>query len=270
MSAPGHGERNFMSRLSDTLGSLFRRSPRLGNGAPAAPPIQVHVDHPADQTGSTSATNGSAHPLTPRPAGSPRGLLSRLPGAKRDAAIAELRHGYDQVLDLMQVVRQHLQDQSERSERMLRLMERVPEALSTLPQQTANQTVLIETISTALEQQGRQSRHLSEALNHVAEASEHQGQVLGLIQDQLEQGRATDQQSLRSMDAMNQTLIQLSQTNHASAQTLAMVSEQSERSTQQVAALLQRSQHQLAVLTIASWVIAATALGVALYAVIAL
>ena len=195
-------------------------------------------------------------------------IMSRMPGAKRDQAIQNLQQGFGEVVDLIRTVRTHLDQQDQRSDRMLSLMENLPDALEALPETNRNQARMAEAISTHVDQQGRQANRLNDALSGLAQASEHQSQVMGVLQQQIEQARQTDEQLLSSFGAMNQTLVQLSESSQANVQAMQRVTEHTEKSDRRMEELVRTNKQHMTALSVTSWVLAAAALGLAAWAVI--
>lgn len=247
-----------MATITTRLSGLFKKM-KPGQ------PVRVEVGDATDR----NARSLEQMVDEPSPSNGKKGLLSRLPGSKRDAAISHLHEGFTEVVDLVHDVRGHLRDQADRSERLLTLMSPLPDALETLPETSRNQARMVEAMNTHLDKTDRQADSLNHALTGLAKANEHQGQVLGLIQQQIESSRQTDQQMLHSFSAMNETLQQLSVSNHASAKSLAAVTEQSRTANGRMDDLIRRNSRQMLVMTAANWVLAAAALGLAVFAVLA-
>jgi len=197
------------------------------------------------------------------------GLLARISGAsRREATVNHLQEGFNEVVDLIRTVRVHLDQQADRSERLLGLMENLPGALEAMPEASRNQSRMAEAMNAHAEMQNRQAMRLNETLGSLASASEHQSQVMGALQHQIEASNRTDEQLLGSFSAINQTLIQLSQSSQAGVQTLRRVTDQSDRSTQRVENLMRRSVRTMTVMSITAWIAAAAALGVAAWALL--
>ncbi|MEX0742620.1 MAG: hypothetical protein WD079_07455, partial [Phycisphaeraceae bacterium] len=74
------------------------------------------------------------------------GILSHFPGAKRDERLDNLQEGFTEVVDLMQTVRVRLDEQSDRSDRLMEIMSRLPEAIDALPETNRNQARMLEAL----------------------------------------------------------------------------------------------------------------------------
>lgn len=200
-------------------------------------------------------------------AGPPRtGLLSMLPGARRDAAITELQRGYGEVRDLIRHVRDHMERQSERGDRLLDVMERLPTSLQALPETNRNQVRMLEVIQTHLDQESKQAGRLHEAIQSMASAARSQSQMLGTMQQQMETTRDHDQMYLEGMNVMNTTLQRLNSTSDAGVDTLRQLCESGRNSDQRLQELVERNAKHMTVLTFTSGVLALLALGAMGYA----
>ncbi|MBI1367832.1 MAG: hypothetical protein GC162_04175 [Planctomycetes bacterium] len=197
----------------------------------------------------------------------PRGFFSLLPGAKRDAAIVDLQKGYMEVVDLMKTVREHLSTQSQRSARLLELMQHLPEALQSLPEHSRNQARMLEVMQMQVEQQNRHASHFAQSISALTRVSEQHTQIMGCIQQHMDAATQNDAQLLGSFSAMNHTLEDLSESTRASSAALRSVTEQAQSAEQRMQQLMERQSRQMTVLSITSWIMAAIALGVAVYAV---
>jgi hypothetical protein len=194
------------------------------------------------------------------------GLLSKLPGAKRDAAIRQLQTDYREVIELVRAVRTHLDMQAMRSDRMLELMSRVPDVLSALPETNRNQARMLEAMQIHFEQQGRASHRLNEALGNLAMSAEHQSQVLGLIQQQLDSRSESEQQLTGTFTAMNQTLAHLGESTAASAQAMRSLTQRSDESDRRVEQVMEKTTKQMTLMMSIGYGLAGFAMLLALIA----
>ena len=225
--------------------AAVRSLEQLNSNAPGAP--------------AAAASNNSAKPS----------ILARVTGnAKREQSVNQLQEGFTEVVDLIRTVRVHLDQQADRSDRLLSLMENLPGALEAIPEASRNQSRMAESMASHADQQNKAITRLNETLGSMATASEHQSQVMGVLQQQIESSRRTDEQLLGSFSAVNQTLIQLSQSSQASVQTLRKVTDQSDRSSQRIEDLMRRNSRTMTTMAIVGWTLAATGLGTAAFALL--
>ncbi len=212
---------------------------------------------------------GPATLETPRLAQPPRsriGFLSFLPGARRDAAISQLQRGFDELVELIQTLRSHMNQQSQRADRMLDIMERLPMALEALPETNRNQARLVEALHTYLEQHGKQTYRLHEAVGSLARATEQQSGVLNLMQAQVQDSRELDQQRFASINAVNESLHHLGANSEMSIETLRRICESSQQNDSRMEHLIERQARHMNVLTAVFSIVVLIALGAAVYA----
>lgn len=263
-----------MATLTSRLGGIFRKmrlhqpaSIDLHDAEPKAQALRrlsddelddMPTDIDPERTGDARARNASGG----------GGFLDKLPGRKRDAAIAQLQSDYGEVIGLVRDVRHHLDSQSDRSERLLELLADLPEALQAIPESNRNQSRMLEALNTHLETSHRSAAELNGAVRTLAGATEHQSQTLGVLQEQIHASRETDDQMLASFGAMSQTLQNLNDTSRQSSSTLRAVTEQTASSEQRLQDLIAKNGRQMFWLSAISWTLAAVALGLAVYVAI--
>lgn len=181
----------------------------------------------------------------------------------RETALAKLQEGYDQVVDLLGNVRSHMEQQSERSERLLTMLEGMPEAIKTLPEVTRNQTRTLEAIQGNLETQTHHNGRLADALDGLSRTTDQHEQAMTAIGQQLDAGQQTSERMLDSFGALGGTLNQMSHSNEASADMLRRIAEQDSIAAEQVRELFLRNQKHMTTMSVVSWSLAIVALTVA-------
>lgn len=181
----------------------------------------------------------------------------------RETALAKLQEGYDQVVDLLGNVRTHMEQQSQRSERLLTMLEGMPEAIKTLPEVTRNQTRTLEAIQGNLETQTHHNGRLADALDGLSRTTEQHEQAMTAIGQQLDAGQQTSERMLDSFGALGGTLNQMSDSNEASADMLRRIAEQDSKAAEQVRELFLRNQKHMTTMSVVSWSLAIVALTVA-------
>ncbi len=174
----------------------------------------------------------------------------------RETALAKLQEGYDQVVDLLGNVRTHMEEQSQRSERLLTMLEGMPEAIKTLPEVTRNQTRTLEAIQGNLELQTQHNARLADALNGLSRTTEQHEQAMTAIGQQLDAGQQTSERMLDSFSALGGTLNQMSHSNEASADLLRQIADQDSKAAEQVRELFVRNQKHMTTMSVVSWSLA--------------
>ncbi len=192
-----------------------------------------------------------------------RFLKRRRDKSSRDRSIAQLQHAYDEVIDLVGTLKQHMESQSERSDRLLTMMEGLPDALKSLPEANRNQTQTLQAIEGHLKQQNHHNEGLTQAIQGLAKAAGNQEHAMSLIQQQLDAGQQSREQMQANFGALSDTLQHMSDSNQAGAQLLHRLSDKHEQSEAQVQQLVARNQRQMTMMSIVSWSLAIVALAVA-------
>ncbi len=237
-----------MSKLANRFGNFvqwFKRGRRNG-------PI---VNPPAPQSNSGGVMVAEAEIETEE------SLPSRRPA--KESPMDKLQRGYEEMVTLMSSVRNHLETQAERSERLLRVLDGLPEALKSLPEATRNQTRTLEAIQTNLNQQGQHNTRLADALNGLAKSTQHHEHAMSAIGQQLDAGHKRSEQILTSFHTLTGTLDRMTDNNEASTILLRRMAEQESQAAEQVRQLFVRNQKQMTTMSVVSWSLALVALTVA-------
>lgn len=192
-----------------------------------------------------------------------RSLLRRRPGGSRERSIAQLQQAYEEVFDLVGTLKQHMEAQSHRSERLIEMMEGLPEALKSLPEANRNQTQTLQVIEGHLKQQNLQSEGLTQAIQGLAKAAGNQEHAMNLIQQQLDAGQESREQLHQNFSHLGETLEQMTETHQASTQLLTRLNDTHEQSDVQMQQLVARNQRQMTMMSVVSWSLAIVALTVA-------
>lgn len=174
----------------------------------------------------------------------------------REATLRELKRGYGDAVETMSAVRSHIEQQGERSNRALEMLEGMPELIRTLPDQNRNQTALLQSIQEHLDQQQKTSRELNQTLSRLADATSQQELAIGRMQE-------NSQQITTAMDRLTETVQDVSTANRSTVEQLEHVFERSQANEQRAQDLHRRSRRAVLLMSAASWILAATALGLA-------
>ena len=183
--------------------------------------------------------------------------------AAKESPVDKLQRGYEEMVSLMSSVRNHLETQAERSERLLRVLDGLPEALKSLPEATRNQTRTLEAIQTNLNQQVQHNTKLAEALNGLSQSTKHHEHAMSAIGQQLDAGHQRSEQILGSFNSLTGTLDRMTDANEASTILLRRMAEQESQAAEQVRQLFVRNQKQMTTMSVVSWSLALVALTVA-------
>jgi chromosome segregation ATPase len=133
---------------------------------------------------------------------------------------------HQEVLGLVQRIGEHLDQQSQRAERMVELMDRIPAMLDALPEISRQNATLVEALHDHFAQAKRREEALGATLSTITDTSERQTDVLGLIQQQLDSNSHTAQQFQGTLDNLRCALSDLADSNTRSSDVLLQMSEQ--------------------------------------------
>jgi len=169
--------------------------------------------------------------------------LAPTPPAPKSKAelLSELQKNYAEVMELIRKVSTHLDEQSERSERLLAIAERIPEAIDALPElRTQNAEILV-------------------ALRDAAEAArardERAATTLDRLGDRLEEARESDRVLVGTMAEFRGTLREMADSSERTGATLSEMNQRNAAREQELTNILQLTRR---------WITIATVVGVVL------
>jgi len=213
--------------------------------------------------------NGGVATATAEPGASESPTLAPTRGVGRQAqienAVHKLESGYREVRELLVHVRGHMENQADRSERLLTLMQHLPDAVQSLPEAARNQERLMRTIESHLERAAAREARLADAMSSFAQSVESRDKNMQLMYEQLSDQRRQGEELRSSFKALNQTLGELSDSSSHSSTLLRSLTHRSEQRDEQVADLYRANQKQMVSMSMVSWALAIVALCVAGY-----
>ncbi|MEM6394058.1 MAG: hypothetical protein AAF797_14930 [Planctomycetota bacterium] len=183
----------------------------------------------------------------------------------KEVSIQQVKAGYGEVMETMKSVRDHLDQQSQRSERMLTLLEDLPATLKSLPEATRQQTQALEAIRANLEKSNETTGYLTTAITGLSEVAGQQRESLDKMHQNMAEETVARQElrdGLSTLDATMGEVKAATDESRAAAVSLANESRGREDATRE---LFQRSQRMTLVFTVVSWALAIGAIVVAAY-----
>jgi hypothetical protein len=147
---------------------------------------------------------------------------------EEDSSAIEVGTGHDcsedqstaEAASLVRSISEHLQGQTERTERLLSLLDRVPQALDALPEIGRLNAGVLEALHDHLAQGKRRDETLSATLIRMSESTERQAEVLGLIQQQIDASRASTERLTEPLGELRSALEGLSKSNQQATEVL--------------------------------------------------
>lgn len=168
----------------------------------------------------------------------------------RGRSVAELQRGYDEVMHLVRKISDHLDTQTERTERMMQWMEHMPQALEALPEVSRQNARMIEILKEHLSHINERDSSLNGTLSRLGDSSQHQTEVLGLLQQQLDNSSRSAEQMTETLGSFREALGNLANTNNRSTEILANVVRASEERESTLTAMFERTQRWMIVAAI--------------------
>lgn len=249
-----------MPQIKDKVSSFFSWA-RKGKEpvtveATRTPEDEDTTTLPATTPAGTSGTSGGGS------AGTSGGGAS---GGGKEATLQQLKQGYGEVVETMQSLRTHLQQQSDRSEKMLELMRDLPAAIRSIPESNRTQTSMLEAIHANLDRQNQTTDQLAEAIASLATASSHQQRSLSSIDTHLVEEHESRGRLGEGVEALNDTLGQVTASNTATRESMGAVVEQTRVNDERMRTMVQRSQKMNTAMLLLCLALAAGALALGGY-----
>lgn len=141
--------------------------------------------------------------------------------------MAELQRGYEEVIGVVRRIGDHLDEQSDRSERIVELLDRLPQALDVMPEISRQNIRLLESITEYLDESRRREESINDTLDRLSESTSHQTEIIGLVQQQLDAGNDTTRQMSVALTSFRESLAALSASTMRSSDVLAAISKSS-------------------------------------------
>ena len=117
------------------------------------------------------------------------------------------------VMLMVRRIGDHLEGQTQRTERLLELMDRLPPAIDALPEINRQNARFVETLHEHFGQAKRREEALNETLSTLTEASGRQTDVLGLVQQHLDTSGQMAAQLSGTLDTLRETLGDMADAN---------------------------------------------------------
>lgn len=164
------------------------------------------------------------------------------PRSARPRSLGEIQRGYDEVMGLVRKISDHLDQQTERTEKVVDLLDRLPTAIDALPEINRQNSRLLDVLSDHLEQTRNRESALNTTLNRLTENSTHQTEVLGLLQQQLDASSRTAEQMSETMDRFRDALANLAATSNRSTELLSRMMESTNQRESRLEAMFEHAQ----------------------------
>jgi len=185
-----------------------------------------------------------------------------VPASREDKSVLQLKKGYNEIVDTMSAMRTHMEQQSDRADRMLEIMEQLPKVLESIPETTTAQTHVLQAIHQNIQTQNETQVQLSAALTNLASATQQQEDAVKGIRNELSHQRGEQAEIINSLSG---TLGQVTAASVANTDAMRAVAKKAEETDRNTAELFEKSRRNFVGVTVISWSTAALILVVSMF-----
>ncbi len=184
---------------------------------------------------------------------------------RRETSLLQIKQGYSEVVDTMKAVRTHLDEQAERSDKMLTLLSDLPAALRSMPEAQRDQSRALESIREHLDRQHHATDQLTAAISGLTHAAGQQRETIQTLHEGMQHESVAREEVRDSLRTLDTTLGGVRDTSEASKAALLGVAEDTKLRDEMTREMMRKSQRTSVVLTVLALSIAALAVGVAVW-----
>lgn len=181
---------------------------------------------------------------------------------REDKSVLQLKKGYNEIVDTMSAMRTHMEQQSDRADRMLEIMEQLPKVLNSIPETTAAQTHVLQAIHQNIQTQNETQVQLSAALTNLASATQQQEDAVKGIRNELSLQRGEQAEVINSLSGTLGQVTAASVANTDAMRAVARKAEETERNTNE---LFDKSRRNTLAIAFISWSAAVLILVVSMF-----
>jgi DNA repair exonuclease SbcCD ATPase subunit len=163
-------------------------------------------------------------PMTPSDDAQTNALLVR-PWGRNQMAISQLQEGFQSLTELINAIRQNMENQGRRQDEMLEHLSALPKVLEMIPESNRMQSQTLTAIHDQLMQQADQQHTLGEILSKLSEAGVDQRAVLEGLRERVETLNQQDRAMADSLNTVSAAMESASRNSATSAQVLGQLKE---------------------------------------------
>lgn len=211
--------------------------------------------------GYSDGGNGEPHPPGNGANGShgePGSTISRLRNP-RAASLERLEQEYARVVKLIESVQKHLEEHSDRSERIASALDTLAGNLSHVPDASRTQIDLLAKIGEKLSADAATSRNLEQSLSQLPRLADAQRETMVAIGRQLEASRESSERVATMLDGFHKGLAQVAESTSATGRALEKTRFDSSTRDERLAAILQEQSKRLTTFAVAAISLASVA-----------
>jgi hypothetical protein len=182
----------------------------------------------------------------------PPGAASKFRLARSGSTMERIGEDHARVVQLVESVQVHLEQQGERAELMARSLARLAESLQHLPDASKTQLEAMMSIGQRLEADGASVRRVEENLSQLPRIADAQRETMVSIGRQLDLSRQTTEKVATTMDGFQEAVTQLGDATTASSKALQEIRWDATAREERMAAILQEQTRRLTIFAIAA------------------
>ena len=150
----------------------------------------------------------------------------------------------NEVVELVNALRSHMEQQSNRSERLLDKMEGLPAALESLPRTSQTGERMLETMQQHIELQQNHSERLVQVIESMSTSSKHRDQTINMLQRQITAAQEKDAKFMSGFETLGQTMSKMGDVQAESASMLQRIAETANHAEKRMRDVIDTSRRQ--------------------------
>lgn len=185
--------------------------------------------------------------------------VSRSRLGRSSSAMERLEQEYNRVVGLVESIQDHLGQNSERSELMVRSLDRLAESLDHLPETSRKQIEVLESLRQEVATDAQCAVNIEQAVSQLPQIADAQREAMVTISRRLEDSRETDEKLTTTLESVEQSVTQMGEAANASAKTISMIRLEDASQQDRIAKLLQQQTERITLMATVAIVLAVTA-----------
>ncbi|MCG3137039.1 MAG: hypothetical protein HJJLKODD_00880 [Phycisphaerae bacterium] len=129
-----------------------------------------------------------------------------LPWRRQEETLQQLRRGYDEVLNLVGSISQHLASQDQRGAQLVQLLDRLQHQFEELPTAARQTSSAVAQLALQAEAHTRHTQAMATALGDLPRAAAAQTEMLGVISAQLQSSNLATQQLGQQLELLSRAV----------------------------------------------------------------
>lgn len=142
------------------------------------------------------------------------------PFARQNQAIQSLQNGFVTLTDLMDGIRENLERQGVRQDKLIEQLTKLPALLEQLPESARLQGETLKALHQELAAQHTNQQRLTDILDHVSKSSSAQHEAIDGLSERMDRARQTDERIAENLGSVGDAMANMGRSSTASAQLL--------------------------------------------------